>query len=78
MKFSAKQRKAIYGVMSAVVALLVAFNVITADKMADIAQSVVLVAGGLTSLLAYSNTDSMQDIDPNTSDESIGGTDADN
>lgn len=77
MKFSAKQRKAIYGVMSAVVALLVAFNVITADKLADIAQSVVLVAGTLTTVLAYKNTDVMQDIDPEIDDESIGGTDAD-
>ena len=77
MKLSAKQRKAIYGVMSAVVALLVAFNVITADKLADIAQSVVLVAGTLTTVLAYKNTDPMQDVDPNIEDESIGGTDAD-
>ena len=77
MKLSAKQRKAIYGVMSAVVALLVAFNVVTADKLADIAQSVVLVAGTLTTVLAYKNTDPMQDVYPNIDDESIGGTDAD-
>lgn len=77
MKFSAAQRKAIYGAMTAIVALLVAFNVLTTDKIADIVNSIGLVAGGLTTILAFKNTDPMQDVDPNVEDESIGGTDAD-
>ena len=77
MKLSAKQRKAIYGVMSAVVALLVAFNILTPEKISDIVTSIGLIAGTLTTVLAYKNTDPMQDVDPNIEDESIGGTDAD-
>lgn len=78
MKFSAKQRKAIYAFVPAIIALLVAFNVVSTAQIREIISTFGLAAGGLTSLLAYSNTDSMQDVDANTSDESIGGTDADN
>ena len=76
MKLSAKQRKAIYGVMSAVVALLVAFNILTPEKISDIVTSIGLIGGGLTTVLAFKNTDPNQDI-YDVDDDAIGGTDAD-
>lgn len=78
MKFSAKQRKTIYALVPAVIAVLVAFNVVSEEQVSQLVSTIGLVAGALASLLAFNNTDAMQDIDPEIDDESIGGTDADN
>lgn len=58
---SPAQRKAIYGIVTAVITLLVAFGVITAEELSDlVAQGVTLLTAGAT-LLAYLNTDPNQE-----------------
>jgi hypothetical protein len=55
-RLTAAQRKAIYGVMTAILAGLLAFGVITADEVDSAVSTIVTLATALTTLLAYSNT----------------------
>ena len=50
------RRKAIYGIVAAGVAALMAFNVITADQLTNATNSVLSVLGALTALMAFLNT----------------------
>ena len=49
------RRKAIYGVVAALVAALIAFNVISADDLSGAVSAIVTVLGGLASLMAFFN-----------------------
>ena len=50
------RRKAIYGVVAAVIAMLIAFDVINADDLSGTVGTIVTVLGGLASLMAFFNT----------------------
>jgi len=56
MKLNPAQRKAIYGIMTAILAGLLAFGVVTADQVDNAVSTIVTLATALTTLLAYSNT----------------------
>ncbi len=49
------RRKAIYGVVAAAVAALIAFDVITADELSGTLGAIVMVLGGCSSLMAFFN-----------------------
>lgn len=49
------RRKTIYGLVAAVVAALVAFNVISGDDAAETITNIVAILGGLASILAFAN-----------------------
>ena len=49
------RRKAIYGVVAALVAALIAFNVISADDLSGTLGAIIMVLGGLSSLMAFVN-----------------------
>lgn len=49
------RRKAIYGLVAAIVAALVAFNVISGDDAADTVTNIVAILGGLASIMAFAN-----------------------
>ena len=48
-------RKAIYGLVAAIVALLIAFEAISANDLTDTITAIVSVLGGLASVLAFAN-----------------------
>lgn len=76
MKLSAKQRKTIYALFPAIIAVLVAFNIVSEEQVSQLVSTIGLVAGGLTSLLAFNNTDPSQDVEE--PDISAGDDNADN
>ena len=49
------KRKAIYGLVAAVIAALIAFDVISADDLSGTLGAIIMVLGGLSSLMAYLN-----------------------
>jgi hypothetical protein len=49
------RRKAIYGLVAALVAILIAFEAISATELTDTITAIVSVLGGLASVLAFSN-----------------------
>jgi hypothetical protein len=49
------KRKAIYGVVAAAVAALIAFDVISPNDLSDTLSAIVMVLGGLSSILAFVN-----------------------
>jgi len=49
------KRKAIYGVVAALVVALVAFDVVSPDDLSGTLQSIVAILGGLASILAFVN-----------------------
>jgi len=49
------KRKAIYGVVAAAIAALIAFDVIGADDLSGTLGAIIMVLGGLSSLMAYFN-----------------------
>ena len=49
------KRKAIYGVVAALIAALIAFDVISPTDLSDSLGSIIMVLGGLSSLMAYFN-----------------------
>ena len=49
------RRKAIYGVVAAVIALLIAFDVISPNDLSDSLTAIITVLGGLASLMAFLN-----------------------
>lgn len=73
MKLTAKQRKTIYAVVPPVIAVLIAFNVVSTAQIKEFVSTLGLVGGALTTLLAYANTDPNQDVD--NTDDAVGGTD---
>ena len=73
MKLTAKQRKSIYAAVPAIIAILVAFGIVTTEQLQNIATAIGLAAGVVTSLLAFKNTDPNQDVD--NTDDAVGGTD---
>ena len=55
------RRKAIYSAMTAGTVVLIAFNVVSADQLSQVVESVVSVLTALTTLLAFLNTGSGAD-----------------
>ena len=49
------RRKALYGLVAAIVACLVAFDIISGDDLASGVTNVVAVLGGLASIVAFVN-----------------------
>jgi hypothetical protein len=49
------KRKAIYGVVAAAVAALIAFDVISPNDLSDTLSAIVMVLGGLSSIMAFVN-----------------------
>ena len=49
------KRKAIYGVVAAAIAALIAFDVISPNDLSDSLSAIVMVLSGLASVLAYIN-----------------------
>ena len=49
------KRKAIYGVAAAAIAALIAFDVISPNDLSDSLGSIIMVLGGLASLMAFFN-----------------------
>ena len=49
------KRKAIYGIVASIVACLIAFDVISPNDLSDTLSAIVMVLGGLSSILAYVN-----------------------
>ena len=54
--FTPARRKAIYGLMTAVISALVVFGIVTQDQIDGIVQSVTSVLMALTTLMAFINT----------------------
>ena len=50
------KRKAIYGVVAAAMAALIAFDVISPTDLSDSLGAIIMVLGGLSSLMAFFNT----------------------
>ena len=50
------KRKAIYGLVAAVIAALLAFDVVSAGDLSDSLGAIIMVLGGLSSLMAFFNT----------------------
>jgi len=50
------KRKAIYGVVAAAMAALLAFDVISAGDLSESLGAIIMVLGGLSSLMAFFNT----------------------
>jgi hypothetical protein len=55
--FTPARRKAIYGVVAAVTAALLAFNIVTTDQLANVTDTVVRIITALTAFMAFFNTD---------------------
>lgn len=51
------RRKAIYGLVAAIIALLLALGVITAEQLDASTDAIVKVIAALTALMAYLNTE---------------------
>ena len=49
------KRKAIYGVVAALIAALIAFGAISPTDLSDTLGSIIMVLGGLSSLMAFLN-----------------------
>ena len=49
------KRKAIYSVVAAAVAALIAFDVISPNDLSDTLSAIVMVLGGLSSIMAFVN-----------------------
>jgi hypothetical protein len=49
------KRKAIYGVVAAAIAALLAFDVVSASDLSESLSAIILVLGGLSSILAFVN-----------------------
>ena len=49
------KRKAIYGLVAALMAALIAFGVLSPTDMSDTLGSIIMVLGGLSSLMAFLN-----------------------
>ena len=49
------KRKAIYGMVAALVVALVAFNLVSPEDLSGTLESIVAILGGLTSILAFIN-----------------------
>ena len=49
------KRKAIYGVVAALIAALIAFDVVSPTDLSDSLSAIVMVLSGLASVLAYVN-----------------------
>ena len=52
------KRKAIYGLVAALIAALIAFDVISPNDLSDSLGSIIMVLGGLASLMAFFNVSS--------------------
>ena len=50
------KRKAIYGVVAAAMAALIAFDVISPTDLSESLGAIIMVLGGLSSLMAFFNT----------------------
>ena len=73
---SAKQRKAIYGVVTAVFAALVAFNIVTPGGIDKVTESITAAITCLTTVMAFANTDAASDIiEDNFTPGGTGGSD---
>lgn len=69
----AKYRKAIYGLLSAVITALLVFGIITQEQIDGIAQSIMSGITAMTMLMAFVNTNSNKESDDEY--DSYGGTD---
>jgi hypothetical protein len=49
------KRKAIYGAVAAAIAALLAFDVVSASDLSESLSAIILVLGGLSSILAFVN-----------------------
>ena len=64
------RRKAIYALVAAVVAALIAFDAVSADQLSGTIQSIVTILGGLASIMALVNVSpGPNDGNPNPSDQ---------